>query len=235
MGEMKQQTGPDLSRLVAAQARSLGATEAGVVRFSSLRGVAAADGLDSSWPSGAGSLVVLTLAHPQSIAALDFWGVEGGTEGNRRMTVMLRQLAGWLLESHGLDARPLPYQVDPSGVVLKDAAVLAGLGVMGANNLLVTPSLGPRVRLRALALTAHLETSRSTDFQPCNGCARPCHEACPQGAFVEGRYVRERCARQMALDESRRSVQVIDGPHGPQPRAVIQYCRACELACVIGR
>lgn len=231
---MKEDSQPDLSRLVRARAISLGATAAGVVRFSSLRGNAAADRLDSSWPSGSGALVVLTLTHPESSPELDYWGVEGGTEGNRTMGEMLRQMSRWLHNEHGLDSRPLPYQVNPSGVVLKDAAVMAGLGVMGANNLLITPSLGPRVRIRALALTASLETTPATGFQPCDGCARPCLQACPQRAFEGGRYDRERCTRQMSLDESRRSVRVIDGPSGPQPRAVISYCRACELACVVG-
>lgn len=231
---MKEDSQPDLARLIRAQALSLGATAAGVVGFSSLRGNAAADRLDSTWPSGAASLVVLTLAHPESEPALDFWGVEGGTEGNRRMGEMLRQLSRWLIDTQGLDSRPLPYQVDPSGVLLKDAAMLAGLGVIGANNMLVTPTLGPRVRLRALALTAPVDTTAASGFRPCDGCARPCLQACPQGAFPGGRYDRERCTRQMSLDESRRSVRVIDGPSGPQPRAVIRYCRACELACVVG-
>lgn len=230
---MKEDSQPDLARLIVAQGISLGATAAGIVRFSSLRGNAAADRLDSTWPSGAGSLLVMTLTHPESSPELDYWGVEGGTEGNRRMGEMLRQLSRWLLDTHSLDSRPLPYQVDPSGVVLKDAATLAGLGVIGANNLLITPTLGPRVRLRALALTSSFETARASGFQPCDGCARPCLQACPQSAFPGGRYDRERCTRQMNRDESQRSVRVIDGPSGPQPRAVISYCRACELACVV--
>jgi epoxyqueuosine reductase len=148
---------------------------------------------------------------------------------------MLVQLGRWLRDEHGIDAWPLRYQVDPGGVVLKDAAALAGLGAVGAGNLLVTPGHGPRVRLRALAVASPLETSGASSFQPCDGCARPCHQACPQGAFTRGRYDRARCAIQMTLDEAHPVAVELDGPQGPRVRRVIRYCRACELACPVGR
>jgi epoxyqueuosine reductase len=229
------QGGPDLARAVLAQASALGATAAGVVSFGAVRGVTAADHLDSVWPDGAAALVVLALAHPESQPGLDLWGVAGGTEGNRRLGEMLVQLGRWLHDAHGVDSRPLRYQVDPGGVVLKDAAALAGLGALGASNLLVTPGRGPRVRLRALAVAAPLESSAASAFQPCDGCARPCHQACPQGAFARGRYDRARCARQMALDESRPESLEVDAQGVRRRVAVVRYCRACELACPVGR
>jgi len=46
----------------------------------------------------------------------------------------------------GINACPLPYRVEQGGILLKDAAVLAGLGVTGKNNLVITPQLaGPCV------------------------------------------------------------------------------------------
>jgi epoxyqueuosine reductase len=232
---MKEGAGPDLARAVLAQANALGATAAGVVSFGAIRGVAAADALDSVWPSGAAALVVIALAHPESQPELDLWGVAGGTEGNRRLGEMAARLGRWLRVEHGVDAWPLRYQVDPSGVVLKDAAALAGLGAVGEANLLVTPGHGPRVRLRALAVARPLETSAASSFLPCDGCARPCRDACPQGAFARGRYDRARCALQMALDESRPEAFEVDGPRGRRVVPLIRYCRACELACPVGR
>jgi epoxyqueuosine reductase len=232
---MKEGAGPDVTRGVLSQANVLGATAAGVVTFGAMRGVAAADALDSVWPSRAAALVVIALAHPESQPELDVWGVAGGTEGNRRLGEMLAQLGRWLRDEHGVDAWPLRYQVDPAGVVLKDAAALAGLGAVGVGNLLVTPGHGPRVRLRALAVASPLEASPASSFQPCDGCPRPCHEACPQGAFARGRYDRDRCAAQMALDEAHPVAVELDGPRGRRAVPVIRYCRACELACPVGR
>lgn len=232
---MKESAGPDLARAVLAQANVLGATAAGVVGFGAIRGVAAADALDSVWPAGAAALVVLALAHPESQPELDFWGVPGGTEGNRRLGELAAQLGRWLREEHGVDAWPLRYQVDPSGVVLKDAAALAGLGAVGDGNLLVTPGHGPRVRLRALAVAAPLETSGAATFRPCDGCARPCRDACPQGAFARGRYDRARCAAQMAYDEAHPVAVEVTGPQGRRVVPLVRYCRACELACPVGR
>jgi epoxyqueuosine reductase len=39
--------------------------------------------------------------------------------------------------------RPLPYKVEEGGMFLKDAATLAGLGIIGKNNLLITPEFEP--------------------------------------------------------------------------------------------
>jgi epoxyqueuosine reductase len=232
---MKESAGPEVTRATLAQANVLGATLAGVVTFTAIRGVAAADALDSVWPAGAAALVVLALAHPESQPELDLWGVPGGTEGNRRLAVMAAQLGRWLREEYGVDAWPMRYQIDPSGVVLKDAAALAGLGAVGDANLLVTPGLGPRVRLRALAVAQPLEASSASTFRPCDGCPRPCHDACPQGAFSRGRYIRDRCAVQMAFDEGHPVEVEVEGPHGRRAVPLIRYCRACELACPVGR
>jgi len=181
------------------------------------------------------ALIVLTLEHPESKPELDDWGVTGGTRGNHQMSEMLSSLAKRLSGELGVIARPLPYQIDPKGVPLKDAAMLAGLGVIGANNLLITPQSGPRVRLRALAVSTELESTGAPDFDPCDGCARPCFDACPRDAFLHGRYERVRCARQMARDESRPTLRKLDEPNGPREVEIIRYCRACELACPVGR
>jgi epoxyqueuosine reductase len=39
--------------------------------------------------------------------------------------------------------RPLQYKVEEAGMFLKDAATLAGLGIIGKNNLLITPEFEP--------------------------------------------------------------------------------------------
>ncbi len=234
----KQGSQSNLSRAIITRAIEIGASAAGVVKHEALQGVTPADQLDSSWPARTQALVVLTLTHPEEEPGLDYWGVPGGTVGNSRMGQMLRELSEWLRDAHGLDSRPLGYQVDPNGVMLKDAAALAGLGVIGENNLLVTERLGPRVRLRALSLMSggeSVETTAQAGFRPCDGCSGPCHDACPQDAFVDGRYQRERCSGQMAIDESQRLATVVDTPDGQRALSLVRYCRACELACPVGQ
>jgi epoxyqueuosine reductase len=176
-------------------------------------------------PPGARSVLVLALAHPEDAPELDWWGVEAGTRGNRLLRDMARRIKRRLARELGIRPHSLPYQPGGRGIYLKDAAVLAGMGVIGANNLLVTPQFGPRVRLRALFLEAELMPTGApdgaADFAPCAACDRPCRRACPQDAFASGAYALSRCAGQMLLDEARGF-------------DTVEYCRACELACPVG-
>lgn len=65
----------------------------------------------------------------------------------------------------------------------RQAAISAGLGVKGWNNLLVTPQYGPRVRLGSLITSAQLDF-KSTPLQEdvCTHCGK-CVEACPVKAL----------------------------------------------------
>lgn len=67
----------------------------------------------------------------------------------------------------------------------RHAAVEAGLGQIGVNNLLLTPEHGARVRLVALLTDAKLEAGKPRDFDLCRpeACGRACVEACPAGAL----------------------------------------------------
>jgi len=85
-------------------------------------------------------------------------------------------------------------------VFLKDAATLAGLGIIGKNNLLITPEFGPRVRFKALFLDVDLEPTSPIDFTPCEGCDMPCRRVCPQEAFRNVSYSRALCDTQMGED-----------------------------------
>jgi epoxyqueuosine reductase len=136
-------------------------------------------------------------------------------------------------EEFNIKARLLPYHVERGGVFLKDAAVLAGQGVIGANNLLITPEYGPRIRLRALSIDAKFTPTGPLDFSPCDSCDIRCREACPQKAFTQGSYGRGFCVKQMGLDEANRAT--LETEVEDTPRACVKYCRACELTCPIGQ
>lgn len=142
----------------------------------------------------------------------------------------------WLDEEFGIKALSLPYQIEYGGTFLKDSAVLAGLGVIGKNNLLVSPKFGSDLRLRGMFIEAALEpTGPIGTFDPCNGCDRPCHAACPRGAFRNGAYDQSLCKPEM--DQNDDDVELMDGPIMgiEEPCDVIIYCRGCENACPVGK
>jgi epoxyqueuosine reductase len=180
------------------------------------------------------SVLVLALAHGEDEPQLDWWDGPGGTEGNRRLQEIAAALKRTLVDEFGIRSHVLPYHPWKGGILLKNAAALAGLGVIGANNLLVTPQYGPRVRLKAMLVGGVQETGfsgKNPVSSPCDGCPRPCWRACPREAFASGAYDRSRCVNQMEQDEARSPVHR-DRASGV---ATIEYCRACELACPVGQ
>jgi len=204
----------------------------------SLAGIADADALRASpshrctalqtLPESARSVLVLALHHPASQPELDHWGGEGETRGNLSLIRTAEAIARRAASHLGIRAAPLGYQPE-RGTFLKDAAVLAGLGVLGKSNLLITPAYGPRVRLKALALDAELApTEGPSEFDPCSSCEAPCWAACPQAAFASGKYDRARCRAQMRIDEAT--------PLDPADSEGYNtsYCRLCETACPVG-
>lgn len=237
------------------QAGARGADLAGIALVDDLRG---AD--EVVWPEGAESIVVVALAHPPDLPEMDWWFGRSDPPGNRVLAGIVQGLCDWIPAHLGFRATHLPYHVDRGGAYLKDAAVLAGLGCIGLNNLLVTPQYGPRIRLRALTVDARLAPTGPIDFDPCQGCDAPCRDACPQSAFGRlrgdvpaeggarrpartGDFSRSACYLQM--DHDAVSATVPDSAASPggapparpdlgAPTKVIRYCRACELSCRVG-
>jgi epoxyqueuosine reductase len=209
-----------------------------------LAGIASAEAIEQGpshqtcgrprWPKGSKAVLVLALAHPSAAAWMDWWDRRPeGTPGNRELDRICRRIMQWLESDGGIGSHLLPYHVEKGGVFLKDSAALAGLGAIGRNNLLITPAFGPRVRLRALWLEQPLTPTGPTEFDPCRGCPAPCLSACPRNAFGGEGYSRVRCTEQMQADVAGRKRVRHPGSGGGRIRAV-QYCRACELSCVVG-
>jgi len=185
------------------------------------------------WLEDARSLLVMAVEHKPSEPKLDWWGqIRGRTLGTRHLMDQAGSMKQWLLEEHGIKGRPSPYHVEKGGVFLKDSSALAGLGVIGKNNLLITPEFGPRVRLRALFLD--LEPTGPSDLNPCESCDMPCRSACPKNAFESGSYYRPLCIEMLGENEERHRVLIEDWADG-LPGEVVKYCRACELACPVAR
>ena len=185
------------------------------------------------WLPNAHSLLVLAMHHPEDDPLLD-WFDRGNTAGNRRMTKVSEELGVWLFRTHGIRSQPLPYYVEKGGVYLKDAAVFAGLGVVGKNNLLLDRKWGPRVRLRAVLIEESLPSGRPPeDLQPCRDCAMPCRKACPENAFAPGQYDRPTCIQRLDSDHAH---PIESGQRNSEgsPILVTDWCRRCEFTCPAG-
>ena len=204
------------------------------------------------WPENAKSLIVIAVRHPEKEPELDWWrdGYTGGTHGNRILISVNSKLSKWMEEEKGIKTTKLPYHIEHGGIFLKDAAVMAGLGCIGKNNMVVTPEYGPRVRFRAMFMDVVLHGTGPIDFDPCEECGMPCRSVCPQEAFERniysekqfgltmlpartGVYSRHLCNVQMERDDENSEKIVVEGQD--EPGKLVKYCRRCELACPVGK
>ena len=201
-----------------------------------------------NWPDGFKSAIVIAVAHPIDKPEMDWW-VTGNTSGNHQLIRIVSKLATWLEIEAGIKYFKLPYHIERGGVYLKDAAVLAGLGCIGKNNLFITPQYGPRLRLRAMLTDAELPSVGASEFDPCENCRAPCRTACPQNAFEKqiyfpsvygqtilpgrsGSYNRIDCNQEMIINEANFEEVQIENQEKVEKR--VKYCRECELACPVG-
>ena len=80
----------------------------------------------------------------------------------------------------------------------RHAALLAGLGRFGVNNMILTPEFGPRVRFGSILSTAELPPDPMLDEELCIRCMR-CVKMCPSNAldkldYPEGLTNKKACA-----------------------------------------
>ncbi|RJP39510.1 MAG: epoxyqueuosine reductase [Desulfobacteraceae bacterium] len=199
-----------------------------------------------NWPDTVKSVLVIALSHPKDKPELDWWDGKG-TPGNRQLMDIIKQTSRQIERNLNVKTRKIHYYVEKGGLFLKDAAVLAGLGCIGKNNMLLTPSHGPRVRLRALLIDTEISPTGPIDFDPCADCKVFCRRVCPENAMDEkssifksmefdgclpgrdGAYNRDLCNMRMEKDIT----DSAENNTGKQP--VIKYCRKCEFICPVGK
>jgi len=223
-----------IAKDIIKKARKLGASLAGLVSVASIRNSPSHQAYREVQLPSENTVVVLAFIHDQTDPQLDWWDGKHGTPGNRILINIGKDLARWLAQEYGITAHDLPYQVDKGGIFLKDAAVLAGLGALGKNNLLITPDFGSRVRLRAFSIDADVEFTGPIDFTPCETCDMPCRQACPQGAFQSGSYDRSLCNEQMEHDKEN-ALTSKEADYVNSSGILIKYCRVCEFVCPVAR
>ncbi|MFH1821339.1 MAG: 4Fe-4S double cluster binding domain-containing protein [Methanobacteriota archaeon] len=110
--------------------------------------------------------------------------------GDNTRAILNRVVCGLArnLEERGFAAIPFLQGTDRDVLMgdlsLKHAAVAAGLGEFGLNNLLVTPQFGPRVITGAVVTNALFKPDPPLKGQLCDLCG-DCLKACPTGAIIE--------------------------------------------------
>lgn len=217
-------TGDEMLDEILEKALGLGASLAGFLPAGNLKDCPSAR---AAGPQGfrifTGTIIVLGLYHDPARPEMDWWEEGRATPGDRILRNIIRELSRWLLAEYRIASREIPYQLSDGGIYLKDAAVMAGLGSIGSNNLVITPEYGPHVRFRALWVDIDTERPSMPAMEPpCDACDHPCETACPQRALEGGCYSRERCLARMDTDRS----APVGGKKGP-----VDHCRICELVC----
>jgi len=166
---------------------------------------------------------VIVIGHQVNDPMLDMWlnPIDG-----KRHYYFINEVLGNIalgvisaLLEEGKKAILSPY----SGVYAKDAAVLAGLGTIGKNNLLLTEQFGPRVRLRAIVTDAGLLKTPRKQESFCDNCPRFCWPACPADAFASGQFNKAACI-EYSLEHTEK----------PSDNSNL-YCRKCEIVCPVGK
>ncbi len=194
--------------------------------------------LEVKWPQDGKSVIVFAVSHPETNPELDWWYGEYSPPGNQKLIKINKRLAEWINTSFPkVNIYKLPYSVEKGGIFLKDAAVKAGLGCMGQNNLLISPEYGPRVRLRAMIISEDLVSTGPISYNPCSSCEGFCIKKCPQKAFDEDGYKRFTCNIEMEENIKTSNVnKEIDfyEPTGEEVQ-LFKYCRSCEFTCPIGK
>lgn len=199
-----------------------------------------------TWPESVKSVLVIGLSHPEDNPELDWWDGRG-TLGNRILIDIVKRTSQQIETELKVNTRKLHYYVEKGGIFLKDAGVLAGLGCIGKNNMLITPSVGPRIRLRALFLDDEIRPTGPISFDPCADCSVHCKRVCPEKAMAEktslfesiefseplpgrdGKYNRALCNTRMEKD-------IIEGAkNNSGTQSMIKFCRRCEFVCPVGK
>lgn len=202
------------------------------------------------WPDHGKSVLVIAVEHPKDKPEMDWWFGRISPPGNKILVRIISELCEWIPDTFGIDVFHFPYHIEKGGIYLKDAAVMAGLGCIGKNNLVVTPEFGPRVRLRSMVLDCRMPSTGPNPFDPCAQCDMVCWKSCPKKAFAkqvytpetygqavlparDGVYARPSCNERMQENIDRAKEEPVEG--FDKPVKILKYCRNCELSCPVGK
>jgi epoxyqueuosine reductase QueG len=132
----------------------------------------------------------------------------------------------------GFRAAPLTFEDSIALLDLKQAAIRAGLGVLGQNNLVVAREFGPRIRFGAVYTAAPLDVDAPLRDYYCTNCTI-CWGACPDRALGPAGLDRSRCRAEFDPTPEMARRQEDEEKH-PSPAARLQ-CIRCITSCPIGK
>jgi epoxyqueuosine reductase len=116
---------------------------------------------------------------------------------------------------------------DNSPVPEVRAAIKAGLGVIGENNLLIHPDYGSWVFIGEIVTTLKVKTSKTGGIHNCKGCGR-CVAACPAGILGRLKFDKTACLSHITQSK---------GELTPEQTKLIKAsgcawgCDICQLVC----
>lgn len=151
----------------------------------------------SIFPSAASVIVIGLPVHlPVLDSSPSVWYREAYQTINTLLDQYTYRLAS-LLTEEGFPSVPVPrdgyggieaLQKNPVAFFShRHAAVLAGLGTFGVNNMVLTAKYGPRVRFGSVLTTAAIDEDPLADTPLCTRCNR-CVSHCPVQALSPGEY-----------------------------------------------
>lgn len=179
-----------------------------------LIGIASADKLNRLAPSGHGASDFLPTA--KSVVVMAVHLIDGVIDRlpwswrefncnyfeSTDFVNMLGFKVARFLESRGHGAYPISYGsrygIGSEGFSSRHAAIEAGLGGIGLNNLLITPEYGPRIRLITVITEAKLLYDKRFSGKLCDGkkCGYMCVQNCPAKALGKnGKINYQKCIR----------------------------------------
>lgn len=141
----------------------------------------------------------------------------------------LEKKAGLLVRDlQKIISAPLNYRIliDRNPLLERELAAMAGLGLIGENCNLITPTRGSFVALGTILIDRSVEPSTPIGVDGCLGCGR-CREACPTGALIAPHVIDPaRC-----LSYRTQLPGIIPEPLRPLMGNLLYGCDRCQEVC----
>jgi epoxyqueuosine reductase len=210
-------------------AKDLGADLCGIAASSQFQDAPSGHHPNDLLP-GSNSVIVLACQFPlDQLDVLNDTYTVARDNMNEKMNDLAYRLSDWMGEN-GMITFPVvsmgPGKYESDGrfrdqLSLKHAAVLAGLGKIGKNTLIINNRFGNMVWLSAIITTRELDSDPLADYEVCPPGCRKCINSCKAKALGEAMMQQQVCYNFAYLSSTGR----IDS------KDEIILCNACRVVC----